>query len=117
MTTVGARLKKLREIDGRTQEEIASELSKFGLKADRATLARWENDLQTPKLAPVRALAQIYGVSMDYIAGLEPDAVDSVQMAASNGLNLESLSDENKEKVLDFYRYIKATEERKREED
>lgn len=67
MSTLGNRLKALRASDGRTQDEISMELKKYDIKADRGTVARWENDIQQPTLRPVKALADIYGVSTDYI--------------------------------------------------
>ncbi|MDD2393523.1 MAG: LexA family transcriptional regulator [Eubacteriales bacterium] len=67
MDTLGKRLKSLRAADGRTQDEISSELKNYDVKADRGTVARWENDIQQPTLKPVKALADIYGVSSDYI--------------------------------------------------
>lgn len=67
MDTLGNRLKALRASDGRTQDEISAALKKYDIKADRVTVARWENDIQQPTLRPVKALAEIYGVSSDYI--------------------------------------------------
>ncbi len=67
MSTLGNRLKELRASDGRTQDAISAELKKYDIKADRVTVARWENDIQQPTLRPVKALADIYGVSTDYI--------------------------------------------------
>jgi len=65
--TIGFRLKILRAQNHKTQDEIAAALNALKVKADRGTVARWENDTQEPTLPKVQALAKIYGVSTDYI--------------------------------------------------
>lgn len=67
MDTVGIRLKQLRAEDGRTQLEIAAALKQYEIRADRGTVARWENDIQQPTLRPVKYLAKLYGVTTDFI--------------------------------------------------
>ncbi len=67
MKDIGSRLKELRGKSGQTQEDIASILRGMGVKADRSILARWENDIQKPTLPKLKALAQIYNTTTDYI--------------------------------------------------
>jgi repressor LexA len=78
MDTVGSRLKQLRAEDGRTQLEIAAALKQYEIKADRGTVARWENDIQQPTLRPVKYLAKLYGVTTDFIIdGSNPGSINS----------------------------------------
>lgn len=65
--SIGSRLKRLRENDGRTQDEMARAMKRHGLNTNRVQIARWENDTQLPRLHPVSLLAKLYNVSIDYI--------------------------------------------------
>lgn len=77
MDTVGSRLKQLRAEDGRTQLEIAAALKQYEIRADRGTVARWENDIQQPTLRPVKYLAKLYGVTTDFIIdGTNPGSIN-----------------------------------------
>lgn len=59
-------LKKLREEKRKTQKEVAAELGYH-----TTTYARWEQELHEIKLVDAINIAKYYGVSLDYLAGLE----------------------------------------------
>lgn len=63
MSTMGSRIKTLREAKGLTQEELAHELG-----VTRAAVSLWELD-QTKNIKNVtfRALCQILGTDQDYL--------------------------------------------------
>lgn len=61
-------LKKLREEKRKTQKEVAAELGYH-----TTTYARWEQELHEIKLVDAINIAKYYGVSLDYLAGLNED--------------------------------------------
>lgn len=75
MTTIGERLKILRALSGKTQEEVSVLLNKQGVKADRGAVARWETGALEPRLSTAVAFAKIYNVSLDHIV----DGKDTVK--------------------------------------
>ena len=66
MNNFSDRLKELREEKGLTQAQLAKET---GLS--RAGIGHWELDKRVPNLDAVIVLAKYFGVTLDYIAGLE----------------------------------------------
>ena len=62
------RLKELREDRNLSQGELARALEN---KITRPAIGRWEQRKRIPNLENVIMLAKFFGVSLDYIAGLE----------------------------------------------
>ncbi|MBE5746885.1 MAG: helix-turn-helix transcriptional regulator [Clostridiales bacterium] len=60
------RFKELRLEKGIGQEQLAKELG-----VGKATISLWENGLREPKLYSLVIIAKYFGVSIDYLAGLE----------------------------------------------
>ncbi len=60
------RLKELRTEKGVGQEKLADTL-----EVSHGTISLWENGLREPKLSNLVRIAQYFGVSIDYLAGLE----------------------------------------------
>ena len=60
------RLKNLRKEKEVGQIELAKAIG-----VSKGIISLWENELREPKLNNLIALAQYFGVSMDYLAGLE----------------------------------------------
>ena len=60
------RLKELRIESGLGQEKLADDL-----EVSHGTISLWENRLREPKLSNLIRIAQYFGVSIDYLAGLE----------------------------------------------
>lgn len=65
--TPGQRLKKLREQKSLDQHELGVELG----KKTSATITKWESDQCLPNGRDLKKLAQFFGVSVDYLLGLE----------------------------------------------
>lgn len=60
------RIKQLREAAGMKQIELAE---KVGVKS--SSVFKWENDIGFPSAENLMVLADIFGVSTDYILGRE----------------------------------------------
>ncbi|MBQ9714041.1 MAG: helix-turn-helix transcriptional regulator [Clostridia bacterium] len=60
------RLKELRTEKGLGQETLAD-----ALDVSHGTISLWENCLREPKLSNLIRIAKYFGVSIDYLAGLE----------------------------------------------
>jgi transcriptional regulator with XRE-family HTH domain len=59
---IGERLRKLRELKGKTQEEAAREM---GLVS--GTVSRWEREVGSPQAEQLVVLARYYDVSLDHL--------------------------------------------------
>lgn len=62
----GYRLKELRKSKKMTQAQAANRLN-----LSKTTISGYENNVKTPSLEVLKNLANLYGVSADYILGLE----------------------------------------------
>ena len=66
METFGKRLKELRLEKNLSQLELAKELS-----VGKSIISTWETDQSEPTLSNIKKIALFFGVSIDYLAGLE----------------------------------------------
>lgn len=64
MDTTGERIKILRKKLGLTQLELAKRFD-----VDRSTVASWEINRREPDFGTLISLAELYGVSTDYLLG------------------------------------------------
>ncbi|MCI1954869.1 MAG: helix-turn-helix transcriptional regulator [Oscillospiraceae bacterium] len=62
----GYRLRELRESKSLTQTQTAKRLN-----LSKTTISGYENNIKTPSLETLTKMAVFYGVSTDYILGLE----------------------------------------------
>lgn len=60
------RLKDLRKERGISQEAFAD-----GINVSHGIISFWENGKREPKLSNLIVIAQYFGVTIDYLAGLE----------------------------------------------
>ena len=60
--TFGEKLKEARKAAGLSQEELAEKLS-----VSRSAVAKWETDSGMPDVSNLKAMAQLLGVSIDYL--------------------------------------------------
>ena len=60
------RLKKLREEKGLSQSELAK-----AIDCSQVAISRWERGLQIPNIDTAIIFAKYFGVSTDYLLGLE----------------------------------------------
>lgn len=64
MIFFGARLKKLR-LDNRLRQDQFARL----VGVERSTVSLWENDLRQPAYQTLVRIAEVFGVSTDYLLG------------------------------------------------
>lgn len=62
----GIKLKELRIEKGLTQEQLAKELG-----YNQSMISFWEKGINEPTETAIRKTAQFFGVSSDYLLGLE----------------------------------------------
>lgn len=62
MITTGTRLRELRKEQGLTLEQVGEKLG-----TSKVTISRYENNVRVPKSAPMKELAKLFNVSMDYL--------------------------------------------------
>lgn len=104
---IGERLKHLRKIKNKTQDEVAKELS-----MTRASYSHLENNRNEPDIQTMMKLAEYYEVSIDYLYGRdvpswasEEDVMDLEDLLDSN-VNMayggESLTEAEKQRVKDI---------------
>ncbi len=63
---IGRTIKELRQKRGLTQEEFSE-----ALRVSVQTVSRWENGVNAPDLSMLPQLALYFGVTADYLLGLE----------------------------------------------
>ena len=66
MYDMGARLRSLRKAKGWSQEALGRKLNKA-----KSVISGYEGNVRQPPLDELADLAALYGVSLDYLAGLE----------------------------------------------
>lgn len=109
-------LKYLRLKNNLSQADIAE---MFNYKSF-TTIQKWESGITEPSIGVLKRLAEYYHIDLNSFVDVDlemSDGIQNLQVAANTGLNLDSLSEENREKVLDYYRMIKAMERKERDED
>lgn len=66
MYDMGARLQALRKAKGWSQEALGRKVNKA-----KSVISSYEANLRTPPLDVLTSLAALYGVSLDYLAGID----------------------------------------------
>lgn len=86
--SIGERLTKLREEKGYMQKEVAE---KVGIAPN--TLSGYERDVRTPDAETLVKLAKFYGVSVDYILGIETSNIylSLAKEAELNGIDPDDI--------------------------
>lgn len=71
---IGIKIKELRKSNGMTQDELAKQLrEKYGLKTTRPMVGKWEIGYQTPEMYTIKCIANILGVTIDYLTDSTPN--------------------------------------------
>lgn len=104
--TLGNRLKSLRKNLEKTQAEIIALLKTYNVSVNRVTVSRWENDEQQPTLAPIMALAQIYGVSSDYLIDGTITNKDLPVICKELIVNCTKMNDEGMRMMYEYSEYV-----------
>lgn len=66
MSIFAQRLRELRQEKGLSMKQLAKELD-----TTDAAISNWENEINEPKISHLKAIAQYFGVSADYLLGIE----------------------------------------------
>lgn len=61
-----SRLRALRQAKGMTQDYVARQIG-----VDRSTYAHWERGSAEPSIEHIKALAHLFGVTVDYLFGID----------------------------------------------
>lgn len=93
----GDRLKELRKERNLTQEEI-SEICQVA----KQTISNWENNVTQPPFDIVKRLAQYFGVTADYLLGLNQNdinRIDKLNIALREAGMIDSNENLNEEEI------------------
>ena len=66
MSIFAQRFRELRQEKGLSMKQLAKELN-----TTDAAVSNWENEINEPKISYLKAIAQYFNVSADYLLGLE----------------------------------------------
>ena len=77
MAEIGKNIALLRKQKNMTQEELASVLH-----VSPQAVSKWENELSCPDIALLPQLAAVFGVSVDYLLGVTPQASEAAPAIA-----------------------------------
>ena len=116
---IGGRIKALREKTGLTQAELGKKVNK-----GESTVRMWELSKSEPDNETLKLLADLFGVSTDYLLGREeksspveqeslriPEALKPYQVAFFDGL--DGLSEESLQDILKYIEFVKEKENKK----
>ena len=78
--TFGEKLQSLRQRAGMSQDALAERL-----QVSRQAVSRWERDETMPETDKVVALADIFGVTTDYLLRLQPEQTEPEDVASIEG--------------------------------
>lgn len=109
MDTIGKRLREARLKKGITQAEVAKRLG-----VTRSVIARYEKEINDPPSENISRLAEILGVSADWLLGRTDDPSPPVAwMGREDNDPLKDLPEEARRSVLEFIDYVKAKYQKK----
>jgi len=102
------RLKIQREKKKMSQRQLAEY---FNLT--QSAVGNWESGRSTPDYQMLKKLATFFGVTTDYLLGIDNSAPDSLSDRTENEIfrALQNLTPENKEEVLRFIQFIHSKQE------
>lgn len=111
MESFSVKLKNLRMARSITQMGMAKILN-----VSRSCIANYESDRRQPDHAGLKAIADYFDVSTDYLMGRPESGDEKLQMLlrisgeveSVDKLNLCSMDTESKIALLKFYRYLNA---------
>lgn len=66
MDTFSSRLRELRQEKGLSMKQLAKNIG-----TTDAAISNWENGINEPKISYLKTLAVFFGVTADYLLGLE----------------------------------------------
>ncbi len=98
---LGDKIKKLREEDGLSQEELARKI-----KVHKNSIYNWENNNSIPAYEKLKEIADYFTVSIDYLLEEENENNDDKEKL-TKALKEYGLDKENLTKALDIIEILK----------
>ena len=113
-TKIGSIIRELRIKFGYTQNELAKRLYK-----SESTVRMWELSKSEPDIQTINAMAELFGVSTDYILGNETNSdetsvINDFKLKVALFGNPDEVTDEMWEKVLDYAKLLKLEQQQKK---
>lgn len=109
---IGNRIKESRKRAGYpTQESLALALrTHYGFKTDRPMVSKWESGYQTPEMYTIKCIAELCGVSTDYLCGKEKEPLTVSDEGLDEVISIfQKLSPDNRAKLIELSRlYLDA---------
>lgn len=91
---IGKKLKQLRKTRGLTQDQVSERV-----EISRSTISNYEIGRRTPSLRDLSALADVFGVGLDYFGISPKDEAFDVLARAKDVFESTSVSRETKEEL------------------
>lgn len=108
----GNNLKKIRQENEMTQEELAKKIN-----TSRSNIANYENDKNMPSIEILNKLSEIFNCSIDYLLGKSdvknPDELKKVPFANAGGLDTTGLDEDDLKELQKQVDYIKKLKGKK----
>lgn len=108
----GNNLKKIRQENEMTQEELAKKIN-----TSRSNIANYENDKNMPSIEILNKLSEIFNCSIDYLLGKSdvrnPEELKKVPFANAGGLDTTGLDEEDLKELQKQVDYIKKLKGKK----
>ena len=106
MQPVGKIIKELRLKRGLSQEELAERINaRFGSNINKGMISKWENGVGCPRRDAARHLALFFGVSLDFLLGIEDQEQPETLAAHLEG---EEWTPEELEEIEKFKDYLRS---------
>ncbi len=83
MFDFGLTLKRLREEKGYSQAQLAKKLN-----ISKSSISKYESNQSVPSIETLTRLSLIYGVSLDYLVGIERNKTISVEGLTNRQLDI-----------------------------
>ncbi len=83
MFDFGLTLKRLREEKGYSQAQLAKKLN-----ISKSSISKYESNQSVPSIETLTRLSLIYGVSLDYLVGIEKNKTISVEGLTNRQLDI-----------------------------
>lgn len=114
--TFGNILKKLRQDNNITQDELAKKIY-----TSRSNIANYENGKNMPSIDILEKIAKLFGVSTDYLLGKSDirnpgKQIDDILNEAMIGMSkeeYEALTETQKKQIRDFALFVKNQNDKK----
>lgn len=98
----GSRIRDLRKANSYTQENLA-----LRLNISPKTIGSWEREERMPPADKLSTLADLFGVTVDYLLGRTNDKHEEVLAAAHLDKGLKDMTPEQRKAVYDFIEFQK----------